>query len=77
MQEKSGRPGDAVWDVDVYLRPFAHTFSHVAHAMTTTLRGRVGGDTQPYVSNCVRLHHKIDQVFLAYIEKHGKAWVQG
>ena len=31
-------------------------------------------------SNCIRLHHQIDQAFLillTYVEKYGKAWVRG
>ena len=26
--------------------------------------------------NCIQLHHQAFPIFLAYIEKHGKAWVR-
>ena len=63
-QEKSGRPGRFDDVMMMYLPPFLQPRTRVAEM----------------VADMSSLHHQIDQAFLTFlacIEKHGNAWVQG
>ena len=79
MRERPGQSGDVVCCAVVYLCRLAHAVSYMVNPWPCSLRGRVGGDTQlrlkPHlITSPDRADHPDSLcVFLAYIEKHGKA----
>ena len=60
----------------MYLRPLTHARGD---ANTMLIAWASGYTTMPQTTSNY-IHHQIDQafpIFLAYIEKHGKAWIRG
>ena len=79
LQEKSERPGRSGDVIRLHGCVSPPTRPRNGHDGHMTKWVSEWAEIRNCASNCVRLHHQIDQaflIFLAYVEKHGKAWVQ-